>query len=136
MQTYKITKQFSFCYGHRLMNYEGKDRILHGHNAILEVDIEANQLDINGMVIDIHQLKVKVQEWIDNTLDHKMILSHQDPLTELLKKIHEPFLCIETNPTSENIAKLIFDGIGKMGFPISEVRLWETPTIFVSYKKN
>ena len=35
---HRITKLIDFCYGHRLMNYAGKCRFLHGHNGRIEVD--------------------------------------------------------------------------------------------------
>ena len=42
---YKVTKHIDFCYGHRLLNYEGQCRYLHGHNGRVEIDIESPALD-------------------------------------------------------------------------------------------
>ena len=42
---HKVVKTIDFCYGHRLLNYEGKCRHLHGHNGLLEVAIESDSLD-------------------------------------------------------------------------------------------
>jgi 6-pyruvoyltetrahydropterin/6-carboxytetrahydropterin synthase len=38
------------------------------------------------------------------------------------------------NPTAENIAKLIFNYARSQGLPVVEVRLWETPTSYASYR--
>ena len=45
----------------------------------------------------------------------------------------EPIYLIDENPTAENIAKLIFDQTRRLGVPIVEVRLWETPRCFATY---
>ena len=36
---YKVTKELHFCYGHRLMQYQGKCRVPHGHNAKVAIDL-------------------------------------------------------------------------------------------------
>ena len=41
MSQFKVTKQIEFCYGHRLLNYDGKCKHLHGHNGLLEIDAAA-----------------------------------------------------------------------------------------------
>ena len=61
MAPHKVTKTVDFCYGHRLMEYDGKCRNLHGHNGLLEVDLEADSLDNLGMVMDFTKVKVKTQ---------------------------------------------------------------------------
>jgi 6-pyruvoyltetrahydropterin/6-carboxytetrahydropterin synthase len=52
MNRYQVTKTIEFSYGHRLLNHNGKCRYLHGHNGMLEVDIDAEKLDAMGMVVD------------------------------------------------------------------------------------
>ena len=37
---FRITKHIEFCYGHRLLNYAGKCRYLHGHNGKAVITIE------------------------------------------------------------------------------------------------
>ena len=37
------------------------------------------------------------------------------------------------NPTAENIAKLIYDYAAAQGFPVVEVRLWETESCYATY---
>ena len=49
---FRVTRQIDFCYGHRLLNYSGKCRFLHGHNGRAVITIEAEQLDERGMVLD------------------------------------------------------------------------------------
>ena len=136
MGRHTITKRIEFCYGHRLLNHKGKCCHLHGHNALLEVEIEAETLDPNGMVIDFGGVRVAVKEWLDTHLDHTMLLCKQDPAVQALKALQEPCYVMDENPTAENIAKLLFEQIHKMGFRVTEVRLWETPSSFATYARN
>ena len=43
---------------------------------------------------------------------------------------------LESNPTVERIAKLIFDKGRELGVDIETVRVWETPTSFASYSAD
>ena len=131
---FRVTRQIDFCYGHRLLNYDGKCKFLHGHNGRAVIALEAEKLDDRGMVLDFSDIKRVVSRWIDENLDHRMILHRDDPAVPLLKQMGEPLYLIDQNPTAENIAKLIFDVTANAGFPIVEARLWETPNCFATYR--
>jgi 6-pyruvoyltetrahydropterin/6-carboxytetrahydropterin synthase len=131
---FRVSREIDFCYGHRLLNYEGKCRHLHGHNGRLIVTIETENLDAKGMVIDFNEIKRRIQGWIDDHLDHLMVLHRDDPIVPILEKQGEPMYLLDVNPTAENIAKLIGDIARRQGIPIVEVRLWETPHCFATYR--
>ena len=131
---FKVTKIIQFCYGHRLLHYEGKCRFLHGHNARVEIEISSQSLDKRGMVMDFVEVKQRIQAWIDTTLDHKMILNKADPMLPQLQAANEPLVPFEGNPTAEALAQYIFDHAKTEGFPVTEVRFWETPTSFATYR--
>jgi 6-pyruvoyltetrahydropterin/6-carboxytetrahydropterin synthase len=130
---FRITRELQFCYGHRLLNYDGKCRHLHGHNGRAVIELEAPSLDRLGMVVDFSQVKRIVGGWIDSTLDHKMILHRDDPALPMLLKQNEPVFVVDVNPTAENIAKLIFDYVKSQGFPVVAVTLWETENSHARY---
>lgn len=130
---YSVTKRIEFCYGHRLMDYDGVCRHPHGHNAIVEIDVRAERLDGRNMVADFTDIKRIVKGWIDRELDHKMILRRDDPLAEALRQLGEPMYLLESNPTVERIAQLIFDMSREQGLPVSRVTVWETPTSWATY---
>jgi 6-pyruvoyltetrahydropterin/6-carboxytetrahydropterin synthase len=130
---FRVTREISFCYGHRLLNYAGKCRHLHGHNGRAVLTLEAAQLDPLGMVMDFTDIKNVVGDWIDRMLDHRMLLHRDDPALTFLKEQGEPVFVLDVNPTAENIAKLIFDFAVGQGFPVVEVRLWETETCHATY---
>ena len=130
---YCVTKRLDFCYGHRLLNHEGVCRHLHGHNAMVEIDIAAETLDARDMVVDFGDIKRAVKAWIDRELDHKMILRQDDPMVAVLRAQGEPVYTIDSNPTAERLAKLVFDSVRDLGFKVSAVRFWETPGSCASY---
>jgi len=131
---YQVTKVIHFCYGHRLLNYSGKCRYLHGHNGKVEIELSSARLDRRGMVRDFEEIKRTLQRWIDDTLDHTMLLNRKDPLIPKLKG--ERLYRMAANPTAEHIAKLIFDQGRRLGFPVTAVRLWETPHSFATYRRG
>lgn len=134
MQRFQVTKVIEFSYGHRLLNHKGKCRYLHGHNGMVEVDIDAEQVDAMGMVVDFSDVNAIVKTWIDENLDHKMLLCDADPAAAVLAAAGEPIFLMADNPTAENIAKLIYVSAHAQGMPVSEVRVWETSTSRAAYR--
>lgn len=90
--TWKISKEFDFCYGHRVWSQELnvdfsldpclKCRHLHGHQGKIIIHLESNHLK-NGMVTDFKHLNW-FKQFIDDELDHKFIIDINDPLFETL----------------------------------------------------
>ena len=132
---YSVTKTISFCYGHRLLNYQGKCKHLHGHNGRVEIFLSAKNLDKRGMVVDFGDVKRIVKGFVDDHLDHKMILCGKDPMVPILSARCEPYYLMKENPTAENIAKHIFDFARGKKLPVIRVRLWETDTSFAEYSR-
>ena len=133
---YLVTKKIEFCYGHRLLDYDGICKHPHGHNASVEIDVRTDSLDTRNMVVDFSDIKRIVKGWIDRELDHKMILRHDDPLVAPLKQLGEPIYLVDSNPTVERIAKLIFDRARESGLPVVRVTVWETPSSFADYRSE
>jgi 6-pyruvoyltetrahydropterin/6-carboxytetrahydropterin synthase len=130
---FTVTRELTFCYGHRLLNYNGKCRHLHGHNGKAVITVSAETLDPLGMVMDFSKLKRVVGGWIDETLDHKMLLHKDDPALPFLRQQNEPVYVLDVNPTAENIARLIYEYTASQGFAVVEVVLWETESCFARY---
>jgi 6-pyruvoyltetrahydropterin/6-carboxytetrahydropterin synthase len=85
------------------------------------------------MVVDFTDIKRRVKGWIDRELDHRMILRRDDPLVDALQKLGEPVYLLESNPTVERIARLLFDMSREQGLPVSRVTVWETPSSWATY---
>src|SRR5690348_3279362 len=77
---FRVTREIDFCYGHRLLNYAGKCRYLHGHNGKAVITVEGKELDNRGMLVDFSDIKTAVSAWIDENLDHRMLLHRDDPV--------------------------------------------------------
>ena len=88
------------------------------------------------MVVDFGDINRVVKTWVDQKLDHKMLLCKEDPLVKTLQDLDEPCFVMDENPTAENIARLIYNYAVSQGMAVSEVRLWETETSFASYRRS
>lgn len=133
---YAVIKRVAFCYGHRLLEHPGKCAHPHGHNAEVEIEVRSAVLDGMGMVIDFSEIAERVAFFIDEQLDHRMILRRDDPLLQFLQEQGEPVYVMDVNPTAENLARLIFEAARSNGLPVSVVRFWETPRACAEYREQ
>lgn len=131
---FQVTREIDFCYGHRLLDYEGKCRHLHGHNGRVVITLGGERLDHRGMLVDFGEIKRLVQSWIDENLDHNMLLRRDDPVIPVLRELGERYFLMDANPTAENIARLIYNYAAEAGLPVVEVCLWETPYCHANYR--
>ena len=117
---YSLKVEGSFSSAHNLRGYKGKCEDLHGHNWRVEIVVKSLGLDNIGMVLDFKFLKKKLNVVLEE-MDHKY-------LNKLVyfKKI---------NPTSENIAKYIYNKL-KIRIPLlSSVTVWENSTSSATYEE-
>jgi 6-pyruvoyltetrahydropterin/6-carboxytetrahydropterin synthase len=133
---HRIVKQIHMCYGHRLMDYDGKCAHAHGHNGLVEIELATDALNSQGMVCDFGEVKTRLKEFIDRELDHRMILREDDPLVGALTQIGERPYVIKENPTAENIAHLIYREAKSMHLPVVAVKLWETESSMAEYREG
>ena len=131
---FQVTQELNFCYGHRLLGYPGKCGRLHGHNARAFVTLEAESLDAQGMVADFDLVARRVRAWLDEQIDHQLLLHRDDPLVAGLRSLGEPLRALDVAPTAENLARLIFEQAERAGLPVTEVRLEEQPGSVAVYR--
>ncbi len=115
---YEVKIESSFSAAHHLLNYKGNCENQHGHNWKVEVFIKGENLDKSNILVDFKILKKEVNAILD-------ILDHTD-LNEL-----EFFKNI--SPSSETIAKFIYEKVRDVFPNVSKVSVWETPTSCASY---
>jgi 6-pyruvoyltetrahydropterin/6-carboxytetrahydropterin synthase len=133
---YTIKKIFEFCYAHRLHGYPGKCSNIHGHTAKVEVSCKVQELPKNGMAIDFQEMSKKIGAWLSENLDHRLILDKNDPIISKIKEAGENVVELETPPSAENLAKFIFGATEELGFPVSKVSFFESPTSVAKYKEK
>ncbi|MDH7593743.1 MAG: 6-carboxytetrahydropterin synthase [Methanomicrobiales archaeon] len=123
-----IYKSVFFDASHRLMNYEGKCRRLHGHRWKVEIWCDGEMNSATGIIVDYNQIRDVVERF-----DHQVLLNEKDPLAECLSRF-QPVITTAGDPSSEAIAILIHDMLEyeliKSGANarITKIRVWESST--------
>jgi len=133
---FRVTEEVRFCYGHRLMDYEGPCARIHGHNARVEIEISTPSLDRRGFVMDFFDVEKAGKAWILDHFDHRLILRSDDPVIPFLDQAHEPYVALPVNPSAENFAKLIYDHLRAQAIPVTAVRFYETDTSVATYDER
>ena len=91
---FRVLKRLEIAGSHNLsLNYESKCRNLHGHNWIIQIYVESEKLDENGMVLDFARIKQEIHDFLDH------------------KNLNELF---NFNPTAENIAYWVAHKVSNM----------------------
>ena len=98
--------------------------------------LRVEKLNEQGMVLDFSELKNAVGNWIEQTIDHKMVLCKDDPLVPLLQAQGEPLYLMDENPTAENFARLFFELAKSLNFPVCRVQFWETEKCQAEYESE
>lgn len=122
---YELMIEHRFSAAHQLRGYKGKCENLHGHNWKVQIHVIADKLNDIDLAIDFHELKDMASEVL-SALDHSML--------------NEVFPFTEINPSSENIAKWIFDSMRKKvdteHLRVSAVSVWESDTASATYYED
>jgi 6-pyruvoyltetrahydropterin/6-carboxytetrahydropterin synthase len=132
---FQVTQELAFCYGHRLLGHPGKCGRLHGHNVRAFVTLRSEVLDAQGMVADFDVIQRRVRAYVDEQLDHQLLLHRDDPLAAALSSLGEPFRALDVAPTAENLARILFEQAERAGLPVDEVRLEEQPGSVATFRK-
>lgn len=131
---FTVSEEVRFCYGHRLMDYVGRCARIHGHNARVELVLAAKTLDRRGFVMDFGDLEETAKRFIDDTLDHRLLLRRDDPVIPSLEAAGEVFVALDENPTAEFLSRYLFEALTERGLPLKAVRFWETETSVATYE--
>ena len=115
------------------MKHNGKCRHLHGHSARADITLTSVVLDQQAMVMDFSDLQKIVGEYIDEHLDHTLLLHQNDPLCATLEQHGERFLALSQHPTAEYLAQMIYEFCQQQGLPVYKVVLWETASASACY---
>jgi len=126
MGKYVVSTEISFSASHSLRGYNGECSRIHGHNWILRVYYEFENLNNIGLTIDYGQLRESLKKVVCSRFDHQHI-NNISPFDKL-------------NPTSENLAREIFkvcrEEVQVEGGRLIEVELWETSRDMVRYREG
>ena len=112
---YEIQAESMFSAAHHLLNYEGKCENQHGHNFKAVVSVRGSVLNDAGILLDFKVLKSELNKVLD-LIDHKEL--------EYFKG---------KSPSSERIAKFIFEKLALKFENIYSAAVWETNTSCAVY---
>ena len=119
---YELKTVTQFGAAHQISNIGGKCENLHGHNWKIEVRVKGGQLGEDGLLVDFKEIKNATSRVIEE-LDHKFLNE-----LEYFKDI---------SPSSENIARFIFDSLAKdlnnEFIKVSRVTAWESDSACATY---
>ena len=122
---FELSVEVSFSAAHQLRGYKGKCENMHGHNWKVQVSVMAETLNEIDLAIDFHDLKKMANEVVA-PLDHAFL--------------NDIFPFTEKNPSSENMAKWIFDSLKKKitdeRVRVSAVSVWESDTASATYYES
>lgn len=124
-EVFEVYVKTHFSAAHSLRGYPGDCARNHGHNWIVEVFIRCTKLDEIGIGIDFRDIKQAVKEVLEG-LDHFNL--NEVPAFEVV------------NPTSENIAKFLYQELGQKlnsdMVKISKIKVSESPGAGASYREE
>ncbi len=147
---YRVCKTIEIENGHMLSKHPDKCRFPHGHTRRVEIILEADDLDANGMVCDFKIVKTAIGDYLDG-FDHALCMNTDDAMYATLKAAYGDRVIgfLSTEPTTEVLAKTFFDscvqGFADYGasqapkYPLRPmvrvvaVRVWETSSSWAEY---
>jgi 6-pyruvoyltetrahydropterin/6-carboxytetrahydropterin synthase len=120
---YELTVKSEFAASHCLRDYEGKCKHLHGHTFRVEIVVAGRELNKAGMLIDFKEIKSHLHDLLEG-LDH----AH----------LNDADYFQRANPTSEQIAKYLFDRLKDKlsGISVKKVTVWESEKSGASYDET
>ena len=118
--SYRIWKEFKFSASHILNGLPEGHQCgrLHGHNYVIEVELQSDTLDEHGFVVDFGELK-PIKQFIDENWDHQHL---------------NDVLMVKNNPTAEVMAVIIHSTFINQFPQISAVRVRETDTSWAQFR--
>jgi len=121
MMPWILEKEFTFEAAHKLPHHDGKCARLHGHGYRMIVYVESDRLiesgPKQGMVMDYGDISAIVKPFVEEYLDH-WYLNESTGLE---------------NPTSEELARWMFEQLRDRGLPLHSIKICETCTSAATY---
>ncbi len=137
------SRRFTFDAGHRIIGHKGKCSFLHGHRYVCEATFAADQINELGMIIDFGTIKEQLGTWINENLDHNLILSNQDKslARSVTNCTKQRIYTLHANPTSENIALHLLNEVcpklfASIHVTCIKIKLYESENSFVEVSSS
>lgn len=133
-----ITKKIEFETAHRLSDYNGPCREIHGHTYKLEMTISGPVQEETDMVLDFKILKKILKSAVLNHLDHALILKDNPENHRILENYSGKITWMSTEPSVERMLLFLADAISRL-LPqptcLESLQLYETSNSYATWKK-
>lgn len=134
---FKVEVSSNFSSAHNLIGYRGRCEDLHGHNWKVKVTVAGRKLDRIGMLVDFKKIKSQLNKVLD-ALDHKYLneidyFKKMIPIRNTKSSKKNRKVSKGVNPTSENIAKYIYNNLIKAISRLESVSVWESDNCLAIY---
>lgn len=116
---FTITKEFNFSASHQLTHLPPGHKCarLHGHNYVVKIELEAEQVNSDHFVVDYGELS-PLKDYLDNSLDHRH-------LNDVLSFV----------PTAENLAAHLYFWCQERWPQVAAIHVSETPKTWATFRK-
>jgi 6-pyruvoyltetrahydropterin/6-carboxytetrahydropterin synthase len=122
---FEVRQETAVAAAHQLRLSPGEGERLHGHNWRIVAVIRCRELDSRGMVVDFNDLGTELRRLVE-PYEH-VFLNEIRPYDDI-------------NPTAENIAKVVAEGLGARldddRVRVERVEVWETDTCGAIYYRE
>ncbi|MFH1390659.1 MAG: 6-carboxytetrahydropterin synthase QueD [Candidatus Margulisiibacteriota bacterium] len=115
---YELMVEDTFDAAHALRGYEGPCENLHGHTWRIQLYLKGSKLNKLGLLEDFKAIKKVLAATLDQ-FDHNYI-NETSPFDKI-------------NPTSENLAKYLFDKLKNRYKSTHKVIVWESERTYAAY---
>lgn len=110
---YQVEIRHNVETAHRLYSPSApeKCRSIHGHSWWITVSIGGPSLDGDGMLVEFGAFKRAWRGWLDQHVDHHLVVSVHDPLVEAIRAVDpgHRLLVWPESPTTEVFARRLFE---------------------------
>jgi 6-pyruvoyltetrahydropterin/6-carboxytetrahydropterin synthase len=119
---WEISTETCVAAAHQLRFAPGEGERLHGHNWRIKLTVQAKELAPSGWVVDFNELAAKLRTFVE-PWEH-VFLNELKPFDDL-------------NPTAENIAMVVADGMAKIfddgRVKVTRCDVWENDVCCATY---
>lgn len=129
----RVLKKHHFYAAHRNEYLKTKCSNLHGHTYYVEVVLSNDKVDESGITILFSDIDILINPIIES-FDHSTLINSADTaLLNALSPLNMKLKVFDFPTSAENICRVLFENIKKIGLPVVEVYLKETTSSTVVY---
>ena len=132
-----LTKKFEFEAAHRISNYDGLCREIHGHTYKLEVTIFGPIDPVTDMILDFKSIKNLIKTSVIEQFDHALLLKDNEEKRNFFKDYSGKNTWMKTEPTAERMVQGMANTLQRLipsPAQLDSLLLYETSNSFASWE--